>query len=106
MMATTITIPGYPDVTRYRFCRWQSERSACAECSPNVRLTIRARKTPCGATSRVRELDLRQGSGTRSGAQAIRNEGEGHLMFERKKLSHKTAWAAAAAAIAGFAAIT
>src|SRR5947208_11157569 len=52
------------------------------------------------ATSRVRELNSRQGPGTRSGAQEIRNEGEGHLMFERKQFST----IAAVAAIAGLAA--
>ena len=82
-------------------CRRQSGRAACAEWSPNVRLTIRARKTPCGATSRVRELRLSQGPGTRSGAQEIRNEGEGHLVFEGKQFSR----VAAVAAIAGLAAV-
>src|SRR5439155_4919330 len=53
------------------------------------------------ATSRVRELSLRQGPGTRSGAQEIRNEGEGHLMFERKQFST----IAAVAAVAGLAAV-
>jgi ABC-type branched-chain amino acid transport systems, periplasmic component len=33
----------------------------------------------------------------------VRNEGEGHLMFERKQLSRKATWAAAVAAIAGLA---
>ncbi|MGY4503332.1 hypothetical protein ACVWYH_007289 [Bradyrhizobium sp. GM24.11] len=46
-------------------------------------------------------VKVRQGPGTRSGAQEVRNEGEGHLMFERKQFSR----AAALAAIAGLAAV-
>src|SRR3954452_18068359 len=106
MMATTITIPGLPGrdpisllpsaIGTLSLRRMVAKRSIDNKGAKDAMLR---------ATSRVRELDLRQGSGTRSGAQEIRNEGEGHLMFERKKLSHKTARAAAAAATAGLVAV-